>query len=630
LNDNDADTTKPPDDEVTRVQAVAGVGRLTEASDGLNGPDGPTAPNIPSGLAAPAGTVVGEFELVRVIGEGGFGIVYEATDRVLLRHVALKEYMPANLACRPGPSQVRVRSQQYQEAFDQGMRSFINEARLLARFDHPSLVKAHRFWEANGTAYMVMPLYRGSTLKQTLKALQQPPSEAWLMALLDPLTEALLVLHAEGCFHRDIAPDNILLLEDDERPVLIDFGAARQVIGDLTHTLTAILKPGYAPVEQYADSPEMIQGPWTDVYALAATMHFAITGATPPTAVGRLMEDSHVPLGSRLAGVYSHRFLLALDRALQVKPRERTASMTELRADLGLAPIGERTVRVTRSLPEDHRPQNTDRAPLPGLAANPRKPPAVFSLAVLGAGVVGVAGAVWWWSGRGQEPPASPAARQASAPAQPQSPPPQSQSPSQSPVAAVLAPAPSAAPNSVAAALAGVDPSAFDIQAQFQNIVAAQTSGFDVHATATRPVLTIGKDLFGWRIRSAREGYVHILSLGADGTLMLVFPNRQDRNNRILAGQTLALPRDSWRLAAAEPPGQEELLVFVSAQPRGFDGLGKRHLNSFVQLPTGAAAASVQAGWPHATPWLLGVGSNCKGERCQDYGAATVTMEVRR
>ena len=117
---------------------------------------------------------------------------------------------------------------------------------------------------------MVMPFYEGITLKDELKALGAPPDEAWLRELLEPLTEALAVIHAEQCFHRDIAPDNVILLTGSQRPLLLDFGAARRVIGDMTQALTVILKPGYAPVEQYAEVPGMKQGPWTDVYALAA------------------------------------------------------------------------------------------------------------------------------------------------------------------------------------------------------------------------------------------------------------------------------------------------------------------------------------------------------------------------
>src|SRR5262249_37748174 len=143
-------------------------------------------------------------------------------------------------------------SEKVADTFALGLRSFINEAQLLASFDHPSLVKVYRFWEDNGTAYMVMPYYQGVTLKRALEALPAPPEEAWLQRQLGALLDALEVMHQAHCYHRDIAPDNILLL-DDGRPLLLDFGAARRVIGDATQALTAFLKPGYAPVEQYAE-----------------------------------------------------------------------------------------------------------------------------------------------------------------------------------------------------------------------------------------------------------------------------------------------------------------------------------------------------------------------------------------
>ena len=210
-----------------------------------------------SGNALPVGTYLSEFELTGVLGEGGFGIVYLAWDHSLQRKVALKEYMPASLAARENNTTVRVRSARHKETFDAGLKSFINEARLLAQFDHPSLVKVYRFWEANGTAYMVMPLYEGTTLKDHVRAMPDRPDEAWLLGVLAPLTEALAVIHGENCFHRDIAPDNVILLAGTQRPLLLDFGAARRVIGDMTQALTVILKPGYAPVEQYAEIPGM-------------------------------------------------------------------------------------------------------------------------------------------------------------------------------------------------------------------------------------------------------------------------------------------------------------------------------------------------------------------------------------
>ena len=213
------------------------------------------------GNALPAGMRLAEFELLSVVGEGGFGIVYRAWDHSLKRQVAVKEYMPSSLAQRVGGMQVSVRSEKYKETFDAGKDSFVKEARMLAQFDHPALVKVFRFWEANGSAYMVMPFYEGITLRDELRQRGTPPDEATLLGWLGPVADALAIIHAEYWYHRDIAPDNVLLLAGSRRPVLLDFGAARRVIGDMTQALTVILKPGYAPVEQYAEIPGMKQGP---------------------------------------------------------------------------------------------------------------------------------------------------------------------------------------------------------------------------------------------------------------------------------------------------------------------------------------------------------------------------------
>ena len=287
--------------------------------------------------ALPVGTVLGEFEITGLIGEGGFGIVYLAYDHSLQRKVALKEYMPSGLASRKSGVTV-AKSQQHLETFQAGLRSFINEARLLAQFDHPSLVKVHRFWEANGTAYMVMPFYDAITLRDTLHERGVPPDEIWLKQLLKHLLDALEVIHQENCFHRDIAPDNILILKDG-RPLLLDFGAARRVISDMTQNLTVILKPGYAPIEQYAEMNSMKQGAWTDIYALAAVVYYAVTGKAPIPAVARIISDSLEPLAGLEHGRerYAPEFLHAIDRALAVKPEARPQSVAEFRGLLGLA-----------------------------------------------------------------------------------------------------------------------------------------------------------------------------------------------------------------------------------------------------------------------------------------------------
>ncbi len=303
-------------------------------------------PREAPGAALPVGQALQEFVIEGLVGEGGFGIVYLARDTRLDRVVALKEYMPTNLAQRGSDRSVSVRSERYRETFVLGLRSFVNEAKLLASFDHPSLVKVYRFWEENGTAYMVMPFYEGPTLRQQLATLAQAPDEAWLRALLAPLIDALELIHNDHCWHRDIAPDNILLLAPPKqtqagagpqlRPLLLDFGAARRVIGDVTHNLTVILKPGYAPIEQYAESESMRQGAWTDVYALCAVLYCAITGRAPVPSVSRIINDDMVSAVQAGAGRYSPAFLAAVDAGLAVRPDARPQSMAALRESFDL------------------------------------------------------------------------------------------------------------------------------------------------------------------------------------------------------------------------------------------------------------------------------------------------------
>jgi len=289
--------------------------------------------------ALPLGTRFGEFEILRVVGVGGFGIVYLAQDHSLERQVALKEYMPAALAARGNGSQITVRSAAFAETYAVGLRSFVNEARLLARFDHPSLVKVYRFWEDNGTAYMVMPFLRGVTLRDARRGMARAPDEAWIRSVIDPLLGALDALHREGVYHRDIAPDNILLPPEGP-PILLDFGAARHVISDRTQSLTAILKPSYAPIEQYADMTAMRQGPWTDIYALGAVMHFLLFGAPPAPATARAVQPDAEPIGQRAVPGVSARFLAVVEWTLGVRPLERPQNIAALRDALnGLSSV---------------------------------------------------------------------------------------------------------------------------------------------------------------------------------------------------------------------------------------------------------------------------------------------------
>jgi hypothetical protein len=298
---------------------------MSEASSATKGMPSSSAVLRPAD-ALPEGERIAEFEIRRVLGAGGFGIVYEAWDHALEREVALKEYLPVTLAGRGPGQRVTIRASNHDETFALGLRSFVNEARLLARFDHPSLLKVYRFWEDNGTAYMAMPMYHGRTLRQVRQAMAPgSPGETWVRALLEPMLGALERLHGEGVYHRDIAPDNILM-SDEGRPVLLDFGAARRVIGDRTHALTAILKPHFAPIEQYADVSSVRQGPWTDLYGLAATVYYLLIGQPPLPAAARALHDELVPLARLQPAHCSTAFLEAIDWAMAVRPAERPQS----------------------------------------------------------------------------------------------------------------------------------------------------------------------------------------------------------------------------------------------------------------------------------------------------------------
>ena len=282
-------------------------------------------------------TRLDEFEIVRVLGTGGFGIVYLARDHVLQRDVAIKEYMPAALAGRGHGVTVSLRSAGFAETFAKGLESFLSEARLLAGFDHRSLVKVHRFWRSNATAYMAMQYYCGQTLKDARLHTSAAPDEAWLDAFIQALLGVLELLHGEGVFHRDISPDNILLL-DDGRPVLLDFGSARRVVANSPQSFTAYLKPQFAPLEQYAnEAGGMRQGPWTDLYALGATLYFVLTGQAPTPSVVRAVRDVLPTLSSQaestLRGI-PLRLLATIDWALALAPEQRPQRVLSVRRAL--------------------------------------------------------------------------------------------------------------------------------------------------------------------------------------------------------------------------------------------------------------------------------------------------------
>jgi serine/threonine protein kinase len=286
-------------------------------------------------LALPDGTeLVGDYRIKRVLGAGGFGITYLADEKALARLVTIKEYFPADFAARRNGS-ASPRSQEVAGDYQWGLDRFIDEAQTLARFDHPNIVRVHRYFRANNTAYMVLHFEEGGSFKSWLKGLKRAPRQTELDAMVAPLLDALELIHKANFLHRDIAPDNIMVRRDGS-PVLIDFGSARGQIASHSRTVSALVKPGYSPYEQYATTTSS-QGPWTDIYALGATLYHAITGRRPPDAPSRIVSDEYVTATDAALSAYRSTFLGAVDKALRLEVRERPQSIAEWRGAL-LAP----------------------------------------------------------------------------------------------------------------------------------------------------------------------------------------------------------------------------------------------------------------------------------------------------
>ena len=288
---------------------------------------------IPNAL--PDGYRFNEFEIKEEIVGGGFVIFYRAWDHQLERSIAIKEYMPVSLAVRAADLTLELRGERFQKLFNAGLNSFIQEARLLARFNHPGLLHVLRFWEQNGTAYMGTLYYSGMTLKEWQLTSPESISEAWIRRLLPPLLGAISTIHQAGYLHRDISLDNIQI-QENQLPVLLDFGSARKEIGNLSDETEIMLKPGFAPIEQYSEEGEVEQGPWTDIYALGAVLHSLITHNPPPVSVVRCIEDNYQPLVERQPEGYSLPLLHAIDCALAMKPGDRPQTIDAFAALIDL------------------------------------------------------------------------------------------------------------------------------------------------------------------------------------------------------------------------------------------------------------------------------------------------------
>ena len=296
--------------------------------------------------ALPSGAQLEEYQLQSLLGAGGFGITYRAYDAHLDKVVAIKEYLPGEFAARAGNSTVIPHSNTDAQDYQWGLERFLDEARTLARFDHPHLNKVHRFFEANGTAYMVLEYVQGETLSERLS--RRPTlSETELRRLLEEVLSGLEAVHGAGYVHRDVKPGNLMLRDEDGSAVVLDFGAARQAVGQRSKRLTTILTPGYAPIEQY-DSKADDVGVWSDIYALGMVAYRCISGVGDgdlPDAVTRAREQRKgvvdlTPAVTAGRGRYAEGLLRAIDWAVAVNEEDRPQSIAQWRAALSGAAGG--------------------------------------------------------------------------------------------------------------------------------------------------------------------------------------------------------------------------------------------------------------------------------------------------
>jgi formylglycine-generating enzyme required for sulfatase activity/serine/threonine protein kinase len=297
--------------------------------------------------ALPPGTRIEEFELKSVLGAGGFGVTYRGFDHQFHRDVAIKEFLPGEIAMRRADgATVTPRSDEDDENYRFGLNRFLDEARLLARFDDPYIVRVHRYVETNGTAYLVMEYRDGESLAQLLTRRRSALGEDEAKRILFEVLSGLQTVHAHNYLHRDIKPSNIYLRKGGAC-MLIDFGAARYALGEHSRSLMGMMTPGYAPYEQYSYTSK--QGPFTDIYAVGATLYRCLTLRAPVEAAERITavtdgrDDPYAPLTQSLAGAYSDSLLAVVDWMLQLRAADRPQSAGDVLNVLGEKPTAPRS-----------------------------------------------------------------------------------------------------------------------------------------------------------------------------------------------------------------------------------------------------------------------------------------------
>ena len=279
----------------------------------------------------PPGTRIDQYEIVELLGRGGFGITYLVRDDALQKEFALKEFFPEDLVRRDGTSIRFAAKTNSENDYKWGLRKFYEEARLLAQFNHPNIVSVRRVFEANSTAYMVLDFVRGSTLEKWLQSIDSPPTQEELDMIAGPLLDALELVHANKSWHLDVSPENIMIRSSDGQPILLDFGASRFEIKQHSQLVSALVfKSGYSAPEQYTSNADRY-GPWTDIYATGATFYRAITGSRPIEATSRQLSDDLKSASVAAKAKYRPGFLKAVDAALKLSPSTRPQNIAEWR-----------------------------------------------------------------------------------------------------------------------------------------------------------------------------------------------------------------------------------------------------------------------------------------------------------
>ncbi len=329
-----------------------------------------------SRLALPNKTeLAGDYRIKGILGAGGFGVTYVAEETSLDRDVAIKEYFPAEFASREKTLKVYPKSASVEKDYKWGLDRFVEEAKTLAKFNHANIVRVYRYFLENETAYMVLHLEQGKTFKKWIEKLKRRPSQLELVSVIAPLLNALELIHSNDFLHRDITPDNIMIRHNGS-PVLIDFGSARGQMAYGSKTVSALIKPGYSPFEQYAVTSKD-QGPWTDIYSLGATLYQAVTGRRPMDAPTRLVNDELVPAIECVTG-YSPAFLRAIDQSLCIPIDKRPQSIAEWRdlfrvEKITQTPVAEVALDFRSNDPLDAGYRNNNALPKPSNGEQARK-----------------------------------------------------------------------------------------------------------------------------------------------------------------------------------------------------------------------------------------------------------------